>query len=321
MRHSDREKETACYDEDMELIGEPEHIEMVWEEILKNLPTYLVAYRNFIAQEMSARGGKLAGYISSILTEYDKGKDSYDAFLDLEVIEEHSFDTNNFKQELRKKCPIFLHCWQSKSPVMVEWHLKYRMCPSDDLYHVLKNLLEFAIEYKKDTDGDDYGEIDDAEDFIFEELDDKYHRIFGVVGTGIQSTILYHISPEFFPGGFRQGMWTLYFLSGKEKAKEDLGWPSETSEFLMVRDTVYDTRKPMVTDHNYDYPYSVYTLYCLKIFQEMIEVFNEEELYLDTKYRYVFVTDFFKFVHDVYCSEGINILRAGDDKEKNGWMW
>ena len=320
MLHSDRDEWNSVYEDEIELIKDPDHIELVWGEIQGRIEEYLSQYHtDIILKSMLFADGSVQHHIASIISAYEKESEKYQLFFDTESMEEHVDDKENFKRELRKKCPIFRNCWESKSSVMVEWHAKFKICGAKEMYDVLCNLLNFIEDYKNSTKDGDYAKIDDPEDFAFAELNDEYYKILGVIGTGIQSNILYQFAPNFFPGGFRTSIWALYFLSGKQSAKDILNWKSETSEFLMVRDTVFDPKKPMTADHNFDYPYEVYTLYCLRIFREMVDYFSD--VFLDPDYRYVFVEDFLKFIYEEVHAEDVENLRASDDKMKTGRMW
>ena len=97
--------------------------------------------------------------------------------------------------------------------------------------------------------------------------------------------MLYKVYPEVFPNRSRRAIWALWYLSDKKviDCKYD-------SEFLMI-----DTQKT-ITQQNYFYPYEIFAFYAHRIFQMLKEKAKENNVFLDPKYRYIFVDVFMDFI-------------------------
>ena len=117
------------------------------------------------------------------------------------------------------------------------------------------------------------------------DLDTENYSVFGVIGGGIKSHMLYKVYPEVFPNRSRRAIWALWYLSDKKviDCKYD-------SEFLMI-----DTQKT-ITQQNYFYPYEIFAFYAHRIFQMLKEKAKENNVFLDPKYRYIFVDVFMDFI-------------------------
>src|SRR5262249_54684973 len=139
---------------------------------------------------------------------------------------------------------------------------------------------------------DEYAKIDDQANFDLDPLDeDETMSMTNVIGMGIKSIVLYHLDPARLPARGRNGLYGLYFLSGRV----DFGLPSESSEFLMVNDIDFEPDF-MIMDQNYWYPYGLFSLYSLRVYRWLNQRAVTASVTLDPAMRYVYVERFFKAV-------------------------
>lgn len=139
----------------------------------------------------------------------------------------------------------------------------------------------------------------------------------GVIGYGILSNILNHMYPRVFPGNYKAGIYSLHFLTGDYK-KEGIDMPSETSEFLMVKDLTYTKTNIIEAEHNYFYPFETFGLYTLRIYRVIEEEIKKRfEMQYPTDYRFLITNDFYDFV-TMLNKEAITNLTGNDDILKFG---
>ena len=129
--------------------------------------------------------------------------------------------------------------------------------------------------------------------------------IVNVVGMGIKSIILYHLDPERLPARGRNGLYGLFFLSGRQHFK----LPSDSSEFLMINDLNPASDGSIIMDQNYWYPYSVFSVYALRVFRWIAERAQKTHVTVDPSVRYVYVERFFSAVCDQH-SDDLKTMRA-----------
>jgi len=158
---------------------------------------------------------------------------------------------------------------------------------------VVYNLYNFAEEYYNNFyDEDIYDDIDNYKDLQISDLDTEDYTVYGVIGGGIKSHMLYKVYPSVFPNRSRDAIWALWYLSDKKtfECKQD-------SEFLMI-----DVEKS-VTQQNYFYPYELFTFYAHQIFQMLKQEAHENNVYLDSENRYIIVDAFLTFIAEQHDEE------------------
>jgi hypothetical protein len=92
---------------------------------------------------------------------------------------------------------------------------------------------------------------------------------------------------------------------------ENFGLPSGSSEFLMINDRERASNGSLIMEHNFWYPYSLFSLYALRLYRWMDGQMRAAGSGLDPHVRYVFVSQFLNEV----CSEHgehMKIMRAHD---------
>lgn len=318
----ERSIEAICY--------EQKHIEKVLETIKVTFPGY---FNNFIMLEAgygvseqdiqkiaekfgvqrtkSKKNADVARKFKNIIVEasedFEKDREKYIAIFDRESLEEYEDDPQYFKSTvLKKECPIIHHTLFSPAKELEKYKRDFNISHSNDLLAVVSNLCNFAEEYYNNFyDEDDYDQINCYGDLKVSDLDTEDYTVYGVIGWGIKSHMLYKVYPSLFPNRSRDAIWALWYLSDKKSfdCKQD-------SEFLMI-----DVDKS-ITQQNYFFPYELFTFYAHQVYQMLKQKADENNVYLDPENRYVIVDAFLAFVAEQHEDE-ISFLRQ---QIKNGGL-
>jgi hypothetical protein len=236
----------------------------------------------------------LRSICDNALAECKKKKSKYEEFFDRDALQEYQDDDPSlFKTNLSKKCPVVHRCVYSPRPEMAEWQMKFKDTSSQELLDIFVNLVTFADDYVENCNLKKFCEYDDFKKFKFEPLEeDENYIVQGVVGMGIKSEVLYHLYPHVFPKRGRLDVYGLYFLSGMEC----FGLQGNNSEFLMINDLYEAHTKNYKMDHNYWYPYSLFSLYAIRLTRLISQKAASAGVSLDYDHRFVYVASFFKHV-------------------------
>lgn len=316
--HPNRELEDICY--------EPKHLELVRKEIQKNFGNYFLDFLETQAGKAisAAKAAEIAkalgattrlrtpagskqkeaflNIIQHAIAEFEKDREKYAELMDLEALEEYADDPSNFKNTvLKNQCPIIhstLH--NKKAKELDKYRMEFNKADPGDLLIVVKNLAAFAICYSEDNyDPEIYDELTSLEELALSDLDkDENYTVYGVIGGGIKSHLLYKMNPEVFPNRSRAALWALYYLTDKKTFD-----CHQDSEFLMIH------ADKGTTQQNYFYPYELFSIYALHIFQLLNVEANRIGVELDSNYRYVFVDAFLSFVAESHAAE-IDFLKS-----------
>jgi hypothetical protein len=295
----ERNIEAKCY--------EFEHVEQVLEAIRNNFSKY---YDEFIkseagnavtADDVKKIAGNLGvknvktsnkvnhkekfiNIIKECISNFERDREKYVAIFDEESLEEYEDDPQYFKSTvLKNECPIIhstIHNKRAKE--LDKYRYEFNVSDPNELLRVVSNLHNFAEEYyHKIYDQESYDQINNYEDLGYGILDTDDYTVYGVIGGGIKTHMLYKVYPAVFPNRSRDAIWALWYLTDKNTfgCKQD-------SEFLMI-----DINK-FITQQNYFYPYELFAYYAHQIFQMLKEKADLNDVYLDPEYRYVFVDSF-----------------------------
>jgi hypothetical protein len=305
----------SVYDEERELVLQGKHVEEVWAAIANSFKRY---FDRFVEHELLTKSSAAAAIATlgskykvkdskmdqgpivraafqEAIDEYQRDADIYRGFFNEDSLQEYAeLDAKEFKRALREKrnCPIINNCVNSKREQMHDWQRKFKARDSRILRTVFRELYLAAEEYAHEHKS--YEAINDRSELGLERFDDdETLRAEGIVGTGIKSTVLYHLHPDIFPSGWRIGLYALYFMSGSDK-----NFGLSSNEFIMVNDLKAEER---ITDieHNYWYPYSLYTLYQLRLHRLLLDACSKLKVSFDSKYRFVYNHRFLKHVTEV----------------------
>lgn len=243
---------------------------------------------------------KLINIIKESINGFERDREKYLAIFDEEALEEYKDDPHYFKSTvLKNECPIIhstIH--NKKAKELDKYRFEFNISDPNDLLRVVRNLHKFAQEYYHNIyDEKSYDKIDNYKDLEYGILDTEDYTVYGVIGGGIKTHMLYKVYPAIFPNRSRDAIWALWYLTDKKTfdCKQD-------SEFLMI-----DINK-FITQQNYFYPYELFAYYAHQIFQMLKEKAESIDVYFDPAYRYVMVDAFLGFVAKKHDDE-ISILK------------
>ena len=196
-----------------------------------------------------------------------------------------------------------------KAKKLDKFRADFKRSDPNELLSVVTNLYNFAENYMKSVyDPNNYDSITEYADLNFSELDSDSCTVYGVIGGGIKSHLLYKYCPTAFPHRGRLAIWALWYLSDKKVIDCEMD-----SEFLMI-DVEENT-----TQQNYFYPYELFAFYAHQIFQLLKSEAEKLDVYLDTEYRYVHVDSFLSYVSNCHASE-IDLLTNQIREYEYGYM-
>ena len=308
---------------EFETIEDPEHISQVWNEIERSLPKYWDSYvqslhANQTMARLAAHFGSnheppsdaaiLARAFTEAIQQYTREAEKYRDFFHTDAMEEFSDDPNAFKPLLAREVPVISGTLNQRSEALQEWQKHFRMSRSKDLFVVFFNIMDFKDEWVSTQAESTYSLHNDPRAFGLDPLDeDETLMITNVIGKGIKGIILYYMDSRVFPQRARNGVYGLYFLS----QMEHFGLKSGSSEFLMIDDENPLPNGSYIMEHNYFYPFGLYSLYAIRIFRWLEDRMREMGSTLDTQYRYVYVSTFLNHVCANHA-EDIRVMRVHD---------
>lgn len=314
---------------EFEKIQAPEHIARVWGKIEDALPRYWDWFVDReVAKSPSAKlgglyrtsGGPASPTLSAVMASfasavehYEKYAQKYRAFFDHDAMDEYRDNPNWFKQNLAKEVPIIAGTLNQRRPELQEWQTCFRGAKGADLLGVLSNLLDFRTDWLLTHPEDPYRKYDSLADFGLEPFEDDEMTLANVIGGGIKSVILHMLSPDRLPQRARSDLYGLYFLSGMD----GFGLASQSSEFLMINDREPTSNGSLIMEHNFWYPYGLYSLYALRIYRWLEAQVQALGGGLDVHVRHVYVAHFMNQV----CLEHVadmKVMRAHDRFEVPG---
>jgi hypothetical protein len=306
----------STYDAERTIVLTDEHIQTVWSAIEAHFKDYfdrfVASCQNAADPELLAatlgkkfkvkivasgdRGPGVEAAFRDAITSFEESADVYRGFFNEDVLQEYEeLNASEFKRALQKRanCPIVSKCVTSRRDEMHEWQRKFNGRDPRELRAVFRELHNSAMEYATGTKADSYARYDSWQALRLDWFDDDDNlRAEGVVGTGIKSTVLYHLNPQMFPLCDTDALFALYFLSGKDS----FGLPSDSNEFIMVNDRKPDPSMIDRIDRNYWYPYALFALFQLRIYRLIEAACEDLHVKLDSAYRYVYCNTVMKHV-------------------------
>ena len=281
-------------------VYESEHIRQVLAEMGRNFPDYFATF---------AQGGPLRPVFLQHIEKHRKEQDIYRDYIDLEALEEFESDPNAFKSHSRKRCPIIRRCLNSTDEAMKAYHVSFQRVSGRDLLNPVRKIAEFGAAYVARFDDEAHEAVATYSDLGLERLDQEDHLSIGVLGYGIQSSLLYGVYPRQFAHRSQDAVWAFYFLSGRK----NFGLRDD-SEFLMVHPQENEC------EQNYYYPAQLFGFYALQIYPWLKAACAGRGLILDATYRYVYLSRFCDQIADTHRSD-INVLRRSSEHvERQPWF-
>lgn len=307
---------------EFDVIGTQLHVQKVWAEIEKSLPKY---WAKFVAAQPAAAAAKLASHFggakhppnnssaalqafATAVEKFERAAPKYRDFFDPDAMEEFSDSPTSFKSHLAKEIPVIAGTLNQRRPELQEWQHDFRRAKANDLLTVFSNIMDFKEDWAATKSEAVFSKFDSREEFGLDELDtDETMTLSSVIGMGIKSIVLFHLDPRIFPQRARTDLYGLYFLSGMQ----DFGLASKSSEFLMINDREPASNGSLIMEHNFWYPYGLFSAYAIRIFRWLDEQVRALGGALDTKVRYVYVSHFLAAVCAEHA-EHMKVMRAHD---------
>jgi hypothetical protein len=307
--------EDVCYDE--------AHINIVMEEIKKNLPDYFQKYieteggnhlTDDVAIKLAAAFGAtnrpdpkpknakkvLEHCFTEAVKDFNSDRQIYQEILHLDSMVEYKVDVPSFKNKvLKDQIPIIRKTLQNKAAKELDkYRIAFNIAQPGNLFIVVENIITLAEDWKHNWyDAKEFEQIKTCGDLDYHQLDEDEYSAHGVIGGGIKTHFIYKLYPEMYPNRSREALWALYYLTDKKhfNCKQD-------SEFLMIN------VEAGTTQQNYFYPYGLFAFYALKIYEELKKIYAKNGISLSIEYRFVAVDAFLSFVSRQHQKE-IDILK------------
>lgn len=310
---------------EFELIRDDDHVTAVTAKLKAGFATYFAkllakAPVSEIALKLSTKykveaepadvGGHLKTFFNTAVERFEKDRGPYVQLFQPGHMDSYRENASTFRSRLVTKCPVIQKTLHSKREELHDWKMRFGKAESQELADIFANLIDFESSYADSTDRHSFAKFDSANDFEFGQIEEEDFSVEGVIGMGIKSAVLYHLEPTFFPRRSRLDLYALYFLTGRETF--DL--PSESSEFLMVNDHIEVANQNLKVEHNYWYPYDLFSLYEMRLFRWLKAECKKHEVSLDPDYRYVYVAAFNDHICDVE-DEFVEVMMGGGQKD------
>jgi hypothetical protein len=282
-----------------EAIYEPEHFQQVLAEIETNFSSY---FERFAQQP-------LGPVFNAHIERHDREREAYEDYLDLEALEEFEYDAGAFKSHTKKNCPIIRRCVNSPDEVMKSYRRSFYACTGRQVLDPVRKIAEFGKAYAADFNDEAHEAATSYTDLGLELLNEGEYGCVGVIGYGIQSSLLYGLYPRCFAHRSQDAVWALYFLSGRK----DFGL-KDGSEFMMVQPN------EGTCEQNYFYPADLFGFYALKVYLILKAACQERGVHLYDPYRYIYLSRLCDHVGDEHRAD-INAFKwSSDYVESRPWF-
>lgn len=224
-------------------------------------------------------------------------------------MDEFEYDPGAFKTHTRKQCPIIHRCLWSQAEEMRQYKRDFNRTTGRELLDTVRSIADFGISYAEDFDDEEHENAATYSDLGLEPLKESQYYCPGVIGYGIQSSLLYGVDARNFAHRSQNAVWSLYFLSGRG----DFGL-TDGSEFLMVQPD-YGT-----CEQNYFYPPKLFGFYALRVYLLLKSACDDLGMTFHNRYRYVYLSKFCDHVANTHRDD-INAYRwSSEDVESRPWF-
>lgn len=278
-------------------VYEEEHIEQVLAEMASSFDRYFDGFSCLALKEV----------FDERIRQYNKEREAYRKFLDLDSLDEFEDDPNAFKSYTRKNCPIIRRCLNSPDEVMKDYQKSFNLVSGRQLLDTVRTIAKFGRDYQVRFHNQRHEQIASFRDLELEPLNDA--GCPGVIGYGIQSSLLYGQYASSFAHRSQAAMWTLYFMSNRK----DFGLRGG-SEFLIARP------EDGTCEQNYMYPAELFGFYALKLYLTLKAACNEEGIPFFDHRRYVYLSTFCDYVAESH-QQDINLYKwSSTHVESQPWF-
>lgn len=311
--------DTQIWNDEFQLMRDQKHFDKVWLIMKPKLMGYIKQYLDDISMSgPSSAKGNFSLFLKKLITNNDNLNKKYNELFNIDMMEEYGEDVDGFKSQiLKNETDVIRNGLRSKSEALNEWKSKFYGVKPQKIYDTFYNIMDFAKDYNEEFDEEMMATIDEIDENNLGEMEDGACYLNGVIGFGIVSNILNHMYPRVIPGNYKVGVYSLHFLTGDYK-KDGIDMPSETSEFLMVKDLTHSKTDIIEAEHNYFFPFQTFGLYSLRIYRVIEEEINKRfEMEYPIDYRFLITNDFYDYIAQLN-KEAITNLSGNDDVLKFG---
>lgn len=280
-------------------VYEPEHIQQVLAEIERNFRPYFQSFAIMHPLEF---------VFKKPIEKYQKEQVKYREYLDLDALDEFEHDPNAFKNHTKRNCPIVLRCLNAQDEVMKAYKISFGNVTGRQLLDAVRNISNFGISYAGSFEDEAHETANLPADLGLETLNDPAYGTLGVIGYGVQSSMLYGLYPRQFAHRSQNAVWTLYFLSGRK----DFGL-EDGSEFMMIH------TNEGTCEQNYFYPAELFGFYSLKVYLMLKAACAEKGVQLFDWYRYIYLSRFCDHIGEQHRNDINTFRRSSEHVEQLGW--
>lgn len=276
-----------------------QHIEQVVSELETNFTIYFESFAKRFPESIFKKS----------IEDYEKEHKAYREYLSFEALLEYESDPNAFKRHTRNHCPIIRRCMQSPDEVMRQYQKSFSLVSGRQLLDAVRNIAEFGLDYSITFDDEGHEDAATFSDLGLELLNDPKYGCVGVIGYGVQSSLLYGRYSRYFAHRSQNAVWALYFLSGRK----DFGL-LDGSEFLMV------DPDEGICEQNYFYPAELFGFYSLKIFLMLKAACKELKITFYDLNRYTYLDAFNNHVAETHREDINTYTRSSTYVESQPWF-
>jgi hypothetical protein len=278
-------------------VFDPNHIQQVLAEIEVNFPEYFRTFAHSPLKEL----------IVHYIEEHTKEQEKYQKYLDLRGLDEFERNPNSFKSYTRGSCPIIRRCLQARDETMKQYKKSFNLITGRQLLDGVRKIAEFGGAYNAGFKDEIHEAATEPAHLGLDTLNENEYGCPGVIGYGVQSSLLYGLFPHAFAHRSQNAVWSLYFLSGRKNF--DL---QDYSEFLMVH------KDQGTCEQNYFYPAQLFGFYALKVFLLLRSRYQEIGVSLHNHNRYIYLGAFCDHVADRH-RDAISTYKRNSEHVESYW--
>lgn len=192
---------------------------------------------------------------------------------------------------------------------MKDYKRSFNSVSGRDLLNPVRKLAEFGRAYAAPFNDEVHENATTYSDLGLEVLNESEYGCIGVIGYGIQSSMLYGLYPRQFAHRSQVAVWSLYFMSGRK----DFGL-QDGSEFLMIHPD------ENTCEQNYFYPADLFGFYSLKLYLMLKKAFGPFNITFDSARRYIYLSVFCDHVGAVHRDHIQVYKRSSQHVESQPWF-
>lgn len=278
-------------------VFDSDHIQKVLKEIESTFP---LVFAQFCSRPIEP-------IFTQAIKDFEKEQSSYREYLDLRSLNEFDDNPNAFKRETKTKCPIIRRCLMSQDEVMKQYKISFNEVSGRQLLDGVKLIAQFGLDYVIAFDDSRHEKVNSYDQLGLAPLNEPGYGAPGVIGYGVQSSLLYGKYPHAFAHRSQNAVWSLYFITNRKNFGLE-----DDSEFLMVQPK-YNT-----CEQNFFYPADLFGFYALKLYLLLKNACETHGIRFYDRHRYIYLSAFTDFIASQH-REDIGCLKWSSDDVENFW--